>query len=120
LIAIVLDVAPDKCQSVLTAIQSSKGRELTLLHLVLVVTQHFRQINCSKMARKLREEGIILIDAFQGKDLEPINVLVGKLDQKVSAKAKIEVSKGESKSGKTGHFSMRTRKPIKMSFCWEP
>jgi hypothetical protein len=40
-IAIVLDVATDDYQAVLTALQSSKGEHLTLNDLEMVVNQHY-------------------------------------------------------------------------------
>ena len=46
LIAVVLDVAPDEYQSILTAEQSSKGNQLTLMDLEIIMCQHWRQINC--------------------------------------------------------------------------
>jgi hypothetical protein len=45
LIAIVLDIATEDYQSVLTAEQSSKGSNLSLQDLETVMNQHYRQIN---------------------------------------------------------------------------
>jgi hypothetical protein len=45
LIAIVLDVATEEYQSVLTTEQSSKGSNLSLQDLETVMNQHYRQIN---------------------------------------------------------------------------
>jgi gag-polypeptide of LTR copia-type len=45
LIAIVLNIASDKCQLLFTEVQSVKGSELTLLDLKIVTQQHYREIN---------------------------------------------------------------------------
>jgi hypothetical protein len=51
LIAIVLDVATNKYQAVLTSEQSSKGDNLTLQDLETVMTQHYCQIHRNQANR---------------------------------------------------------------------
>ena len=66
LIAVLLDVATDKYQSVSTAIENAKGRELTLSDLETVMIQHYQQINRSKGHRSEREPEEVLLSAFNG------------------------------------------------------
>jgi len=62
LIAIVLDVAPDDFQAVLTAEQRIRGKELTLYDLEVVMTQHYRQTNRGRSTRR-DEGGEVLLSA---------------------------------------------------------
>ena len=48
LIMVVLDVAPDEYQAVLTSEQSKKGDDLTLQDLETIMNQHWRQLNRKK------------------------------------------------------------------------
>jgi len=67
LIAIVLDVATDEYQAVLTAEQRRMGDELTLYDLENAMFQYYRQMNRNKIDKKAsREEGEVLLSAFQG------------------------------------------------------
>jgi hypothetical protein len=66
LIAVVLDVAPDKYQSILTAEQSNKGNQLTLMDLEIIMCQHWRQFNWKKVSKKF-DDGEVLLAAFNGK-----------------------------------------------------
>jgi Reverse transcriptase (RNA-dependent DNA polymerase)/Zinc knuckle len=61
LIAIVLDVATDDYQAVLTAEQSSKGEDLTLNDLEMVMNQHYRQLNRRKNMKKINDDGEMLL-----------------------------------------------------------
>jgi hypothetical protein len=65
LIAVVLGVATQEYQAVLTAEQSMKGNQLTLHDLETVMTQHYCQINRGKSTRK-EEEGEVLLTAVNG------------------------------------------------------
>jgi hypothetical protein len=49
LIVIVLDVATDKYQAVLTAKQSSKGENLTLNDLETIMNQNYKELNYKKL-----------------------------------------------------------------------
>jgi hypothetical protein len=60
LIAIVLDVATDDKQAVLTADQSSKGEDLTLNDLEMVMKQHYWQLNCRENMKKINDDGKML------------------------------------------------------------
>jgi gag-polypeptide of LTR copia-type/Zinc knuckle len=67
LIAIVLDVATDDYQVVLTTEQRRRGRELTLSDLEDAMYQHYRQATRNKPDRRvIKEEGEVLLSAFQG------------------------------------------------------
>jgi hypothetical protein len=54
LIAIVLDAATDKYQSMLTAEQSNRGLSLSLMDLELVMAQHYRKLTKQKYKTKQR------------------------------------------------------------------
>jgi Zinc knuckle len=61
LIAIVLDVATDDYQAVLTVEQSSKGEDLTLNDLDMVMNQHYCNLNCRKKMKKINDDGKMLL-----------------------------------------------------------
>jgi hypothetical protein len=63
---IVFDVASDEYQSILTAEQSSKGNQLTLMDLEIIMCQHWRQINQEKVSNKF-DDGEVLLAAFNDK-----------------------------------------------------
>jgi hypothetical protein len=62
LIAVVLDVATQEYQAVLTAEQSIKGNQLTLHNLETVMTQDYCLINRGKTTKR-EEEGEVLLTA---------------------------------------------------------
>ena len=62
LIAIVLDVATDDYQAILTAEQSTRGDELTLYDVERVMTRHYRQLNRARTSRK-EDTGEVLLAA---------------------------------------------------------
>jgi hypothetical protein len=64
-IAIVLDVASEQYQAILTSEQSGKGEELTLSDLENAMCQHHRQLNQNKALRRT-ERGEVLLTAFTG------------------------------------------------------
>jgi hypothetical protein len=51
-----LSVAPDKYQSILTSEQSSKGNQLILMDLEIIICQHWRQINHKELVKRLMME----------------------------------------------------------------
>jgi hypothetical protein len=65
LIAIVLDAATDKYQSVLTTEQSNRGLSLSLMDLELVMGQHYRKLTKQK-SKQNKEETEVLLAGFQG------------------------------------------------------
>jgi hypothetical protein len=65
LIAIVLDAATDKYQSVLTAEQSNRGLSLSLMDLELVMGQHYRNLTKQK-SKQNKDETEVLLAGFQG------------------------------------------------------
>jgi hypothetical protein len=64
-IAVVLDVATQEYQAVLTAEQSIKGNQLTLHNLETVMTQHYCQINRGRTTKR-DEEGEVLLTTVHG------------------------------------------------------
>ena len=66
MIAIVIDVAPDKYQSVLTAVQNVKGKELTLMDLEIVMGQSSRPLTSSQAVKSGKETGEVLLSVFNG------------------------------------------------------
>jgi Zinc knuckle len=65
LIAVVLDVALDKYQAVLTSEQSKRGDDLTLQDLEIIMNQHWRRLNRRKSPNK-QESGEVLFTTFSG------------------------------------------------------
>ena len=65
LIAIVLDAATDEYQSVLTAEQSARGTNLTLLDLELVMNKYYRQMVRRRGVKKA-EDHEVLLAGFSG------------------------------------------------------
>ena len=65
LIAIVLDAATDEYQSALTAEQSARGADLTLLDLELVMNKYYQQM-VRKRGVKRTEDHEVLLAGFSG------------------------------------------------------
>jgi Reverse transcriptase (RNA-dependent DNA polymerase) len=102
LIAIVLDVATDEYQAVLTGEQRAKGDDLSLNDLELIMRQHYRQINRSKTNRR-SDVGEVLLTASGTK--QPYKLKQGQTEKNNENDSQKRIDRKCLNCGKKGHFA---------------